>query len=201
MATTAYETFLERYESGRVPWSHELPPPEVIDLIAMLSPGRGLDLGCGYGRSARYLAQKGWLADGVDFVELAIVEARAQAEKAGLSERVQFHMGSVAEMPFLTAEYDLAIDVGCMHSLTEEQQQGYRDELLRLLPAGAVYLLFAHLRGEDEVVDEDKPRGITENEIRQLFSTGFVLEKVELGWTQVEDKPAWQSGWFWWRRV
>lgn len=198
--TTAYETFLERYESGRIPWNHELPPPEVMALVAELPPGRGLDLGCGYGRSALYLAQKGWQADGVDFIEQAIVEARTRAERAGLAEQVQYHVGSVAEMGFLTAVYTLAIDVGCMHSLTQEQQVGYRDELLRLLTPHAIYILFAHLRAEEDEIVEDKPRGITENEIMALFAPGFVLERVEFGWTQVEDKPPWQSGWFWWRR-
>ncbi|MCB8943281.1 MAG: methyltransferase domain-containing protein [Ardenticatenaceae bacterium] len=202
---TAYESFLERYESGKIPWNQELPPPEVIELVAGLRPGRGLDLGCGYGRSALYLAQKGWQADGVDFVAQAIHEASARAEQAGLSAQVQFHTGSVAAMPFLTESYDLAIDVGCMHSLTAEQQQGYRDELMRLLPEGAIYLLFAHLRAEDAAAgnaadEEDKPRGIMEREIKELFGPGFVLERVELGWTQVEDRPPWQSGWFWWRR-
>jgi hypothetical protein len=73
--------------------------------------------------------------------------------------------------------------------------------LQRLLEPGAIYLLFAHLRAEDEPIDEDKPRGVTEATVRQLFADGFTLERAELGWTQVEDKPPWQSGWFWWRRV
>ena len=198
--STAYETFLERYESGRIPWNQELPPPEVLALVEELAPGRGLDLGCGYGRSALYLAQKGWQADGVDFIEQAVGEARRRAEEAGLKERARFYTGSVAEMPFLVSSYDLAIDVGCMHSLNQIQQRGYRNELLRLLGPSAIYVLFAHLRAEDAVDEEDKPRGITENEIKQLFSPDFSLYRVEHGWTQVEDKPPWQSGWFWWRR-
>ena len=158
-------------------------------------------MGCGYGRSALHLGQQGWQADGVDFVEAAIVEARNRAKEAGLSARVQFHIGSVAELSFLSPPYDLAIDVGCMHSLTQEQQQGYRNELVRLLRPGAIYLLFAHLRAEDIDDEEDKPRGIPENAIKQLFLDEFSLERVEYGWTQVEDKLPWQSGWFWWQRV
>ena len=198
---SAYETFLERYESGRIPWNHELPPPEVIALIEELKPGRGLDLGCGYGRSALYLAQNGWQADGVDFVAQAVDEARQRAEKAGVSDHVHFHHGSVAGLHFLTGRYDLAIDVGCLHSLTEDQQQAYRDGLMRLLERNAVYLLFAHLKDEDADEAEDKPRGITKMEIRDLFVPGFKLERIELGWTEVEDKPAWRSGWFWFRRL
>jgi SAM-dependent methyltransferase len=198
---SAYESFLERYETGRIPWNHELPPPEVLALVAEMAPGRGLDLGCGYGRTALYLGQKGWWADGVDFVAQAVAEARQRAEKEGVADRVRFHHGSVADLHFLSGSYDLAIDVGCMHSLTAGQQETYRDELLRLLATGAVYLLFAHLQDEAEAEKEDKPQGIGEAEIIQLFKPGFVLERVELGWTEVEDKPAWRSGWFWFRRV
>jgi SAM-dependent methyltransferase len=198
---TAYERFLERYETGRIPWNAELPPPEVIDLVAEMSPGRALDLGCGYGRSTIYLAQKGWQADGIDFVPQAIAEARRRAEAAGVLAQAHFHVGSVGKLDFLEGAYQFALDVGCLHALSEEAMQGYRSGLQRLLEPGAVYLLFAHLRAEDEPIDEDKPRGITEAMVRQLFADGFTLERTELGWTQVEDKPPWQSGWFWWRRV
>jgi cyclopropane fatty-acyl-phospholipid synthase-like methyltransferase len=199
--SSAYETFLERYESGRIPWNHELPPPEVIALVVEMEPGRGLDLGCGYGRTALYLAQKGWQTDGVDFIAQAIAEAQRRADEEDIADRACFHHGSVADLHFLTADYDLAIDVGCMHSLTADDQRAYRDELLRLLATGGIYLLFAHLQDEGEIEAEDKPRGISEAEITELFASGFVLERVERGWTEVEDKPAWRSGWFWFRRV
>lgn len=194
-----YERFASRYAAGDVPWDNELPPPEVIDLVATLPPGRGLDIGCGYGRSAIYLAQQGWRADGVDFVATAVSEARRRAAAAGVTDNVQFWHGSVSGMPFLTDAYDLAIDVGCLHALTEPAQQGYRDELLRLLKPGATYLVFARTATR-EATSEDGPRGIAETAVLDLFSPHFTLEKLERGETAVEDKPAWTSAWFWWRK-
>ena len=40
--------------------------------------------------------------------------------------------------------YDLAVDIGCMHSFTEEMLAAYRAELVRLLRPGGQYVLFAH---------------------------------------------------------
>ena len=194
-----FEQMVERYAQGRVPWDDELPPPEMMTLARALEPGRALDLGCGYGRSAIYLAQHGWLVDGVDFVPQAVAGAAARAEKAGVSARVQFHRASVAGLDFLSPFYDLAIDVGCLHNLDEAERQAYADGLRRLLRPGAVYLLYARLYqpGSDP---DDGPRGLLEAAIRDLFADGFVLKKVEHGITEVEEQPIWESAWFYFYR-
>lgn len=196
---SAYDRFRERYAEGCVPWDDPLPPPEIMALADELAPGRGLDLGCGYGRAAIYLARCGWTMDGVDFVPQAIAVARQRARAAGVARRATFHVASAAVLDFLTPPYDLAIDIGCMHSFTAEMLAGYRAELVGLLPHGARYVLFAHLRSDEE--GDDAPRGIPESTILGLLGRDFVLQRVERGTTQVEDKPPWNSGWFWFRRV
>lgn len=188
--------FTERYTNGQIPWDDALPPPEVLALAASLAPGRALDLGCGYGRTCIYLAQHGWQVDGVDFVPQAIEGAQKRADVANVADAAQFFVGSVANMDFLPGRYDLAIDVGCMHSLSEQLLVAYRDGLLRLLRPGALYLLFAHLR--DEATDEEPYRWVSETFLRNLFAD-FVLQKSELGVTVVNDNR-WRSGWFWYVR-
>ncbi|MCA9866791.1 MAG: class I SAM-dependent methyltransferase [Anaerolineales bacterium] len=195
-----YERFLERYEGGRVPWGDPLPPPEIESLAAGLAPGRALDLGCGFGRVAIYLAQRGWLVDGIDFIPAAIEEARQRATAAGVAERARFHAASVDELDFLDPPYDLAVDIGCMHSFSEEMLRIYREELVRLLRHGGRYVLFAHLRDEETAANEEAPRGIPETSIITLLQTDFELETLERGVTQVEDRPPWNSAWFWYRR-
>jgi len=61
-------------------------------------------------------------------------------------------------------------------------------------------VLFAHLRDEAESPGEEGPRGIPESAIYAALGDAFVLERVERGLTQVEDRPAWRSGWFWFRK-
>lgn len=193
-----FERFLGRYQEGKVPWDDPVPPPEIIALASELSPGRGLDLGCGYGRSAIYLAELGWSMDGVDFVPQAVETARHRASAAGVAGRARFYQGSVTDLAFLNPPYDLAIDVGCMHSLTGNALLAYRDGLVRLLRPDGQYTLFAHLRADDDP-DEDA-RGIPERILMQLMEGYFRLDKVEHGVTQVADGPVWTSGWFWFSR-
>lgn len=196
-ANPMFDQLLSRYEEGRVPWDDPLPPPEVIETAVKLPPGRALDLGCGYGRASIYLAQRQWQVDGVDFIDRAIAEATHRAQLAGVATMVNFHLGQVTDLHFLSGPYDLALDVGCMHSLDDDGLRRYRDSLLRLLRPGALYLLFAHLRDDDAEVPG---RGVYEQTIHALFGSQFTLETARHGMTQVEDKPPWASAWFWFIR-
>ncbi|MFQ5419870.1 MAG: SAM-dependent methyltransferase [Anaerolineae bacterium] len=195
-----YDRMVERYETGAVPWDVAEPPPEVMALADELKPGRALDLGCGYGRTAIYLAQKGWQVDSVDFVPQAVAEAGARAKRAGVADRIKFHQASVAELDFLAGAYQLAVDVGCMHALDEAELRRYAAGLRRLLAAGGQYLLFARLHAELAEPDSG-PRGVPDVLIQALFVDGFVLTKMESGETKVEDQPVWTSAWYWFRRT
>jgi SAM-dependent methyltransferase len=198
---SSYEQLRERYASGETPWDHELPPPELMETVAHLPPGRALDLGCGYGRAAIYLAQCHWQVDAVDFIDLAIAEARHRAEQAGVLAQIRFHVGPVTDLPYLAPPYDFALDVGCMHNFDGEMLRAYRDELARLLRPGGHYLLFAHLRAEPVACDSNgRPRWLSEQQIYDLFMADFHLERVEHGQTQMPDRPPWPSAWFWFRR-
>jgi hypothetical protein len=48
--------------------------------------------------------------------------------------------------------------------------------------------------------ESQRPHGIPEETILNLFAVGFVLERMERGTTQVEDRPPWPSAWFWFQR-
>lgn len=184
-----------RYTGQQLPWNAELPPPEVLALVEVLSPGRALDLGCGLGRACRYLAQHGWQCDGVDFVEQAIVTARQRAAEAGVADQVAFHVASVAAVDFLQPPYDLVIDVGCLHAQTAAVRTAYARQVKRLLRPDGLFLLFAHVRDEDAGTEG---RWITTAQIDELFLTDFVVERVERGTTTVGDNT-WPSAWYWLR--
>ena len=192
-----YEEMVARYESGETPWDDELPPPEVIDLLATLSPGRALDLGCGAGRAAIYMASKGWDVDAIDFVPQAIDTARERAAKAGVQPR--FHCTSVTELGFLTGPYTFALDVGCCHALTPDQLIQYRDHLKRLIALNGYYLLFARVKNRAGLPNEEE-RGLVLETVKTLFEDGFRLEKMETGVTKTDETQSWNSAWLWFRR-
>jgi cyclopropane fatty-acyl-phospholipid synthase-like methyltransferase len=141
------------------------------------------------------MARLGWQVDAVDFIPQAIESARQRAIEAGVAHKICFYLSDVTQLGFLHAPYDFALDVGCVHGIGQTALQPYHAGLLRLLPAGALYLLFAHLN------DAQTQRWLNEPDLLATFSHGFRLDRVEYGTTQVNDQPPWRSAWYWFRRV
>ena len=182
-----------RYLLGQPPWDTEVTPPEVIELVegGDLPPGRALDLGCGTGTNSIYLARHGWEVVGVDFSVLAIRRARRKARQARVD--CQFHHGDVTDLSFLADPFDLALDIGCLHSLSPEAWGRYAAEVARLVRPGGLYLLYAFAPRPDRSI----PRGIAPEEVRNLFTPAFAVEREEGG----KDPSGPRSAWYWLRRL
>jgi len=150
---------------GRPRWDTGVPPPEIVAYAARHSAGRALDVGCGTGTSAVFLAQSGWQVTGMDFVPLAIRRARQRARSAGVT--VDFRIGSVPAFESIHGPFDLALDVGCLHSLDRPARAAYADRMAELLAPGATLLIFAFT--------SPRPPGIPPDEIDRLFAGTFTL--------------------------
>lgn len=70
-----------RYAEGERPRT-DAPDPVLIAEATALAPGRALDLACGAGRNAVWLARQGWRVTAVDFSDVALSLARRCAEEA-----------------------------------------------------------------------------------------------------------------------
>ena len=64
--------------------AHGEPSSVVLDALDGLAPGRALDLGCGNGRHAMWLAERGWRVTAVDFSTEALRQARERAAAIGV---------------------------------------------------------------------------------------------------------------------
>jgi SAM-dependent methyltransferase len=73
----------DRVWSGRV-------NVQFADVVADLTPGRALDLGCGEGADAVWLAERGWDVVAVDISETALGRAREAASARGVGDRIEF---------------------------------------------------------------------------------------------------------------
>ncbi len=73
----------ERYAGADLIWTAE-PNMFVVDEVAELPPARALDLACGEGRNAVWLASKGWETTGVDFSAVGLAKGRHLADAVGV---------------------------------------------------------------------------------------------------------------------
>ena len=100
--------------AGREPGSLPPPSPPLPEAVSGVQAGRALDLACGTGRHAVWLASRGWRVDAVDGSETAIALLLANAERAGCRDRIQPCVADLeADPPEFTIEpeaYDLIVD-------------------------------------------------------------------------------------------
>jgi len=156
------------------PWDTGIPAPELVSTIAQLPPGRAIDIGCGTGTNLLYLAQHRWAVTGIDFAARAIAKARRklQSYSPALLVADATKLGSLD----LPGPYDLALDMGCFHSLTDEGRDGYAAGLARWLRPGGIFLLYAWQ--PDSVEDR---RGISKEKTIRCFEDNFRLARYEQG--------------------
>ena len=107
-----------RYAEGNRPAAAG-PSPLLAAAVDGVRPGRALDLGCGAGRHAVWLAERGWRVDAVDGAAAGIELLLASARRAGCRDRIRPHVADLeAEPPaFAIAKgaYDLIVDCFFLH--------------------------------------------------------------------------------------
>lgn len=99
------EQFWERHYRTRRTWDARVNPL-LAETAAPLRPGTALDLGCGAGGDAIWLAQHGWHVTAVDISTTAVVRVRERAHELGLGERVATEQHDLAES-FPAGRFDL----------------------------------------------------------------------------------------------
>ncbi len=78
------ETWDARYAGTDTLWSFE-PNRFLVGEVEPLRPGRALDLACGEGRNALWLASRGWRVTAVDFSQVALDRGHEMADRRGLA--------------------------------------------------------------------------------------------------------------------
>jgi SAM-dependent methyltransferase len=94
----------DRYGSTHRVWSGE-PNPQLVDRVTRLTPGRALEVGCGEGADAIWLAEQGWDVTALDVSQVALDKAAAHAADRGLT--VTWRRADLAGWPGEPGAYDL----------------------------------------------------------------------------------------------
>ena len=100
----------------------------------LLPPGRALELGCGGGRNAVFLARSGFTVEGVDYSQAAIDWARERATQAGVD--VLLRRQSVFDLEVNAGGYDLVYDSGCFHHIAPHRRSQYVELVTSALKPG-----------------------------------------------------------------
>jgi SAM-dependent methyltransferase len=171
----------------------------------LLAPGRVLELGCGNGRNATYLAGLGCSVDAVDFSARAIEWARARAAAAGVA--AGFQHCSIFDATFTPETYDLVYDSGCFHHLPPHRRRTYA-ELVRsaLRPGGSYGLVCFRPEGGSGYTDQQVYEraslggglGYTEGRLRAMWDTAPFSLRVLRQMAKTDGRGPWFGEDFLW---
>ena len=131
--------------------------------------GRALDLGCGTGGHTRRLQERGWEVMGVDNARNAV---NAAARLGG--ENGRYVIGDVSHLVGCGVghDFDLFLDVGCFHGLTEEARVGMGEGVTQLAAPSATLLMLASARQRNPLF----ARGASVDNVAAAFPAWSVLD-------------------------
>jgi SAM-dependent methyltransferase len=181
----------------KIPWNYETPPYALVSLVksGKVSPCKTIDLGCGTGNYAMYLAGLGFDVTGIDSSPTAITIARENAEKRGVL--CMFVTGDLlGDLHEIRGKFDFGFDWELLHTIYPEDRKTYVRNLCRLLNTGARYMSVCFSELDPQFGGSGKyrstPAGTTlyfssEEEILELFSPEFIIKDLKT--IDVPGKP------------
>lgn len=172
--------FTDYYEAPKAPWDIGRPQRPFVEASERIvaagqgRPARVLDIGCGTGDLAIFLAGKGCEVTGLDFLDGPIEIARRKAKAAGVEATfLVMDALAVGEIP---ERFDAVTDCGLFHVFDDVRRAAYVSALARLLEPGACVFILCF---SDREPGEHGPRRVSERELRDAFRDGWVVESVE----------------------
>ena len=178
------EHFEKSYQ-GHAPWDIPGPQPAFVRLEeAGAIAAKVLDVGCGTGENALYLASRGHEVWGIDFVPVAIERAVAKARERGLN--VHFEVGDALELGGLGKTFDTVIDCGLFHVFRDDERLVFVNGLAEVLRPGGSYHMLCF---SDREPPGEGPRRVTQQEIRAAFGGGWQVQQVRESSFQTANYP------------
>jgi SAM-dependent methyltransferase len=169
----AREDWNARYSASELLWTAE-PNRLFASEVEGLAPGRALDLACGEGRNAVWLAERGWRVTAVDFSDVALAKAERLAARRGVE--VEWSLADVLEYEPEPEAFDL-VAVLYLQLPRDELGRALRMAAAAVAPGGTLIVL-----GHDTSNLTEGHGG--PKDVRVLYTPGDVV--AELGGLEVE---------------
>ncbi|WP_409295507.1 class I SAM-dependent methyltransferase [Peribacillus sp. SCS-26] len=194
-----WDSFYEDRER-KVPFFENLPDENLADYLqrGWIKQGKALDLGCGPGRNALFLAKNGFRVDAVD----SSAEAVRWGQERTAGYPVRFIKENIFNLDIEEDSYDVVYDSGCLHHIAPHRRLSYLEILGHALKPGGIFALTCFAEngglGGADISDWDVYRdmslrgglGFSEEKLKRIFS-GFEVLEIR----RMEDFPA-DSGLF-----
>ena len=173
----------------KIPWNSENPPDALVTLVrsGKIQPCKTVDLGCGAGNYALYLAGRGFEVTGIDSSPTAIQIAQVNARKQGAACRF-IVANLLGDMHEVADTFDFAYDWEVLHHIFPEDRETYVKNVRKILNPGATYLSVCFSETDRQFGGKGKfrktPVGTTlyfssEPELRNLFSSHFAIRELK----------------------
>lgn len=183
--------FFEKSYHGTPPWDIGREQREFVLLEESGDiHGSILDLGCGKGDNALFLADHGHEVWGVDSVPAVIEITRRKAEEAGLT--ATFLVKDTLQLNNIGRQFDTVIDSGFFHTLSDAERPIYIKNLYNVLKPGGTYFMLAFSELEPGGYG---PRRITQHEIREIFSRGWRINWIRPAVFESRTRPEGSRAW------
>ncbi len=179
-----------------IPWNVETPPQLLVELVdsGKIRPCKAIDLGCGLGNYAIYLAGRGFDVTGVDFSPTAIKMADENAHKKGV--KCSFLVADVVDdLAEISQSWDFAYDWGLLHHIFPQKRRKYLENIHRILNAKGKYLSVSFSEKDTAFAGTGKYRKTnlgtilyfsSQDELKKLFEKYFAV--IDLRTVEIPGK-------------